>query len=335
MSPPPFFSIVIPLYNKEPYVEKTLDSVLAQQFGDYEIVVVNDGSQDEGPARVRAYAEKDPRVRLIDQVNGGVSRARNCGIAEARGRYVAFLDADDWWEPNHLSELKALADAFPQAGLLGTAYVRRYAQPPHLAGIVKALRGKRGLIDDYFKLAAQYQFIYTSSIAIPMDILKQQAIHFPPGVTNGEDLDLWIRLAIEHPVAYSGTVTVNYNCAVANSATRLPALTRHTPSLFPAKTLSDLMLSIDKNHPLRRTVHAYAEEILFARTLSVCLHFTADHREYMMHLMAASWSRAFKNKLLLKVSNRCFWKVMAQLRRLYRNPRISMLHQNEIYYEYV
>ncbi len=93
-------SVIIPLYNKGKYVGRALDSVFSQTFKDFEVVVVDDGSEDEGPDIVRRY--KDKRLRLIQQDNAGPGVARNRGISETTGHYVAFLDADDEWLPNFL-----------------------------------------------------------------------------------------------------------------------------------------------------------------------------------------------------------------------------------------
>ena len=88
-----FFSIIIPLYNKAKYIENTIQSVLKQTFKNFEVIVVDDGSTDDGPEKVGLIS--DCRIRLIRKENGGVSSARNRGIAEARGENIAFLDADD------------------------------------------------------------------------------------------------------------------------------------------------------------------------------------------------------------------------------------------------
>jgi len=160
------FSIVIPLYNKEGYVGDTLDSVLAQEYDNYEVLVVDDGSTDGSAALVASYAEQDARIRLIKQENGGVSVARNRGMTEATAPYFAFLDADDTWDPEHLSEIAALVAAYPEAALLGTAYQRCFNYGPSASIVLAHLEGQRGLVDDYFKYVAQAQFIYTSSIAV-------------------------------------------------------------------------------------------------------------------------------------------------------------------------
>ena len=90
------FPVVIPLYNKEVYIKNTLNSVLAQTIKDFEIIVVNDGSTDKSAEVVKSLS--DPRIRLINQVNAGVSVARNRGINEAKADLIAFLDGDDEWK---------------------------------------------------------------------------------------------------------------------------------------------------------------------------------------------------------------------------------------------
>ena len=97
------FSIIIPVYNVEPYLRQSLDSVLGQTFGDWEAVCVNDGSTDGSAAILEEYAVRDLRIKVITQVNGGLSAARNTGLRESKGEYVLFVDSDDWIEPDTLS----------------------------------------------------------------------------------------------------------------------------------------------------------------------------------------------------------------------------------------
>ena len=98
----PTVSVIIPLYNKSRYVMYAMNSVFAQTFEDYELIIVDDGSTDDGPQQVLAYS--DLRLRLIRQTNAGPGAARNRGITEANGKYIAFLDADDEWLPTFLEE---------------------------------------------------------------------------------------------------------------------------------------------------------------------------------------------------------------------------------------
>lgn len=107
----PLVSIIIPVYNVEPYLRQCLDSVLAQTLRDIEIIIVDDGSPDGSPAICDAYAAADPRVRVIHKANAGLGYARNSGIEVATGRYIAFLDSDDYLDPRALERLYTLADA--------------------------------------------------------------------------------------------------------------------------------------------------------------------------------------------------------------------------------
>lgn len=97
-------SIITPLYNSERFVGQTIESVLAQTYPHWEMIIVNDGSKDKGPEVARAYAAKDERIKILEQPNGGCASARNHGLREAQGRYYAFLDSDDYWDPTFLEE---------------------------------------------------------------------------------------------------------------------------------------------------------------------------------------------------------------------------------------
>ena len=113
----PAFTVVVPLYNAQAYIAQTLDSVLAQTFGDFEVVVVDDASTDSGPQIVAGFVARDPRVRMVTQENRGLAGARNTGIRLARGRYIALLDADDLWLPAKLALHFAHLEANPEIGL--------------------------------------------------------------------------------------------------------------------------------------------------------------------------------------------------------------------------
>lgn len=115
----PRVSVVIPLYQTERYIAEAVRSVLAQTFDDFEVVVVDDGSSDNGPTVVRCFGDK--RIRLVTQSNRGLAGARNTGIREARGAYIALLDADDRWHPDKLARHVALLDARPDVGLTYSA----------------------------------------------------------------------------------------------------------------------------------------------------------------------------------------------------------------------
>lgn len=101
-------SIITPLYNGERFVAQTIESVLAQTYTDWEMIIINDGSKDRSEAIAREYAANDSRIKVFSQANGGSAAARNNGIRRAEGRYIALLDADDLWEPFFLESQLAL-----------------------------------------------------------------------------------------------------------------------------------------------------------------------------------------------------------------------------------
>lgn len=117
----PTFTVVVPLYDTERYIASTLDSVLAQTWTDFEVVVVDDASRDRGPQIVRDYMARDGRIRMVRQENRGLAGARNTGIRNARGRYIALLDADDMWRPEKLAAHRAQLDADPTIGVAFSA----------------------------------------------------------------------------------------------------------------------------------------------------------------------------------------------------------------------
>jgi glycosyltransferase involved in cell wall biosynthesis len=198
-----FVSVVIPLYNKQSTILRALNSVFAQTFQPLEIVVVNDGSTDGSEKVVEEL--NHPLVRLIHQPNAGVSAARNKGIAEAKGEWIAFLDADDEWLPSFTKTIKWLHDKYPLAGVLGTGYFVQDRK-----GVIKAnlLRKTEfdaddGLLKNYFEIASQSDPpLWTSAICIRKKLIIDIR-GFKNGLRNGEDLLLWAQLALITEIAYS------------------------------------------------------------------------------------------------------------------------------------
>lgn len=210
-----FFSIVIPLFNKAYYIENTLKSVLNQTFTDYEIIVINDESTDGSGEKVLQF--NDERIQLYNQKNQGVSVARNLGIEKSKGKLIAFLDADDYWFPNHLEELANLYKDFPNCGMYCSRHkiktIKNYYQIPHYKGIEGSYRG---IVENYFFSNRPFRISWTSSLAIPKEILEKHS-GFTPSVTNGQDLELWTKIGIDHPVALTNTITAIYNYDIPNS----------------------------------------------------------------------------------------------------------------------
>lgn len=203
-------SVIIPLYNKEASIAAALRGVLAQTYPNFEIVVVDDGSTDGGAAVVETF--DDSRIRLIRQANGGVSAARNRGIAEARGEHVAFLDADDEWMPEFLEEIVVLQKKFPKCRAQATAYVN-HDNKGYNPIILNRLpfEGEHGVLTNYFEVAS-YSHPPVCSICVCVDrSLLHEIGGFPMGIKSGEDLLTWARIAVRTQWAYSMKVMAQYN----------------------------------------------------------------------------------------------------------------------------
>jgi glycosyltransferase involved in cell wall biosynthesis len=211
-------SVVIPLYNKAPYIEAALRSVQAQSFTDLEIIVVDDGSTDGGAALVEGF--DDPRILLIRQANAGAGAARNTGIAAARGRWIAFLDADDLWRPDKTARQLQLLEAHPDVVWAAGAFVRMTPEGPaaNSAPIPSKLFTAEGVVEDALALLAVGGAIWTSTVMVRRAALGEVGA-FDPSLRTGQDRDLWVRLAVEHPrIAYVQERTA-LKCEVPGSLT--------------------------------------------------------------------------------------------------------------------
>lgn len=229
-------SVVVPLYNKGGLVRRALESVAGQNVFakksgqwastvshddlDVEVIVVNDGSKDDSVNHVNTFARNNDRltVRIITQKNAGVSAARNHGIEEAAGDYVAFLDADDEWLPDHLGDLLDLVRTFPECGIFATNYENKLPDgttfPNRLNGL--PFNGKKGIIDNYFVMAANSNPpLWTSAVMVRREAILNVG-GFPVGIKSGEDLLTWARLSMTHKIAFSTISSAIYHRGNSN-----------------------------------------------------------------------------------------------------------------------
>lgn len=184
----PFFSVVIPVYNRAHLIGATLASVLAQSEQDFEIIVVDDGSKDDSKSVVEKLG--DPRIRFIRQQNGGGGAARNTGIDAAQGRFIAFLDSDDRFLPHHLATMRALLDNTQNTG----AYSRFIVDRGEGVTLLKPPRAIREGEDMGTYLLCDRGFLATSSIVVPADLARH--IRFDTNLPAAEDTDFAIRAAL-------------------------------------------------------------------------------------------------------------------------------------------
>lgn len=201
------FSVIIPLYNKAPYVVKAIESVLHQTFQDFELIVVDDGSSDDSLSVARSVLDKSLiRYQLIHQGNAGVSTARNNGVAVSHGEYICFLDADDWWAPSFLEKMDELISDFPDAGIYGTNYY--YIKNGRQRICVTASTG----YINYCQVYSEGLVMPLTSITVAISIsVFNEFGGFKHNLKLGEDFDLWIRIALKYKVAFLNEPLAFYN----------------------------------------------------------------------------------------------------------------------------
>lgn len=287
----PFFSIIIPLYNKEKAIEKTLKSVFHQSFTDYEVLVINDGSTDKSEEKVKRFS--DERLRLISTENKGVSQARNLGIGEAKGRLIAFLDADDYWFPNHLQSLLQLYQNFPEAGLLATNYQFYYSDKKIIQPVFDDIPTEKwsGIITDFFHSSMKYRIAWTSAVAVPKKVLDEIG-NFDENITlgAGEDTDLWIRIALKYPVAFDNEVSAYYQMESENRISLSKTLERKF------STLDKYLNEEQSNTSLKKYLDLYRAEFALKHKLA------GDKKSFHFYKNAISKENLhWKTKLLFQL----------------------------------
>lgn len=206
------FSVIIPLYNKETYIEQSLKSVLNQTFREFELIIVNDGSTDKSLDVVKQINKsRNQQINIINQINSGVSVARNSGVKNSKYEYIAFLDADDWWHEDFLKEMSLLIEEYPDAVLYASNYykVKNKKNIPAKIGINNNF--KAGYIN-YFK-------VYSKTFWMPVHssntVLKKSAFKdcggFNYSLKFAEDFDLWLKIALKYRIAFLNKRLSYYN----------------------------------------------------------------------------------------------------------------------------
>jgi len=285
-------SVVIPLYNKLHHIRRAVDSVLTQTCRDLELIVVDDGSTDGGGDVVREIT--DPRILLITRENAGVSAARNRGVQEASSELVAFLDADDAWDPDFLETVLSLRNRFPQAAIWGTAY--RIARRN---GVVAQARyhgqlptSDEGGLMNYFGGQSGFSPLTPSSAMLRKNGLLA-AGGFPVGVVYGEDHDTWLRLALRFPIAWTPRV----KAIVFENAANRTDLYIYLGNYPFFESVRAFLKEDGQDHPLPAGLHEYLAwrhtGLLFSKWLagerSVLEEIVRDCRHIKGYRLKCCW----------------------------------------------
>ena len=224
----PKFSIIIPLYNKEKDIKNTLDSVFEQSFNDYEIIIINDGSTDASEKIVSTI--NDERVQLFSKKNEGVSVTRNYGVDKANANHIVFLDADDYWYPNHLENLNSLIINYPKESWYATAYEKKHHNKmitPMSTPLLEQEGHWKGIVAEYFKNSLIDCLAWTSAVCMKKSFFNNLN-GFDTTITHGagEDTDLWLRAALKSPLIFSTIISARHNLDGSNRISNTPTLKR-------------------------------------------------------------------------------------------------------------
>jgi glycosyltransferase involved in cell wall biosynthesis len=208
-------SVVIPLYNKAHTIESTLNSVLVQSFTEFEIVIIDDGSTDNGVEIIKEFSS-DHRIKVVSQINQGVSVARNIGVANSQFEYIAFLDGDDEWLPDYLSKMKEAIELFPIAGMYCSAGIIKNGDGTQNYRLAEKYKDKIVEIDFFEN---PHVYVHTSATIVSKSIFNK-TIGFPKGIWD-EDFFLFFSIALIAPVIYSGYLLSVYVGGVEGQSTTI------------------------------------------------------------------------------------------------------------------
>jgi glycosyltransferase involved in cell wall biosynthesis len=209
------FSVVIPLYNKAHTIKNTLSTVLNQTYKDFEVVIVNDGSTDNGVSVIKNFTD-DSRIKIINQKNQGVSVARNVGVENANNQYIAFLDGDDEWLPDYLLKMQEAIQKFPDAGLFcsGGKILSNSSEKIRLA------KKYQRLITEINFFENPHVFLHSSATVVAKSMFEKTK-GFPVGMKRNEDFALFYSLALQTKVIYIGFNLSIYMGDIEGQATKV------------------------------------------------------------------------------------------------------------------
>ncbi len=188
----PIFSIIIPTFNRKNFLKKAIDTVLMQSFNDFELIVVDDGSNDDTESMVKQY--DDQRIKYFFQDNHGPAHARNRGLEKARAKWIVFLDSDDWWLEGKLARTKECIDEFPEMKIFHTQEV--WYRDGKLLNQKKEHRKPGGFV---YKNALPLCCISISTVAIDKAVFSKVGT-FDEALPACEDYDFWLRATHEFEV---------------------------------------------------------------------------------------------------------------------------------------
>ena len=224
----PFFTVIIPLYNKEMYIENAIKSILNQTFTDFELLIINDCSTDKSIEIASKFAFE--KVQIIHhKKNSGLAATRNTGIKKATSNYVTFLDADDLWKPHFLEKIFNLIQNFPEARIFGTNYEEIWDKT-----IKKPHNGSESLANDFtgyinfFKINLKQGIYNHGSVCLHKEVFENIGF-YNENIQLSQDLDFNIRANYHYKLAYDNSVQMSYFMQTDNQLTRSSIVNKTIP----------------------------------------------------------------------------------------------------------
>ena len=202
-------SVIVPVYNVEKYLPKCIDSILAQTFTNFELLLINDGSKDSSGTICDEYAAKDSRIRVFHKENGGVSSARNLGLDNAKGEWIAFVDSDDWVDESYLMDLFQAADEKDMLVVQGIRYYSIENTETNICGFENGTYINNDILKA-FSEKELHRFGGPVSKLYNKTLIKQNQIQFNPEIHFGEDL-LFMLIYLQNVNCVRFTKNINYN----------------------------------------------------------------------------------------------------------------------------
>lgn len=331
----PRFSVVVPLYNKAPYVRKALESIMSQTYKDFDLIIVDDGSTDGSAAICEEYLSTLytihrtalENIRLLSQPNSGVAAARNRGVAESHGEYVCFLDADDWWEPTFLDEMDHLITEYPDAGIYASNYI--YYKPGKTHVVLSLPRGYFNYPEAYLQSGSMP--VTSITTCMPRKVFDEMG-GFPLGIKLGEDFLLWAKTALKYKVAFSEKPLAYYNNDVPASLRATRNL--HAPQYHMLFHLDPIEDEIHKtSHFTHNTSAAWLALLDKLRVSGLLDYWLSDeyHEVAAAELAKVDWSKQpksakaqYEKPIWFLKAKRCFMQIGSYCKQ----RLIKLLHKN-------
>lgn len=248
----PFFTVVIPLFNKEKSIEATLNSVLDQTFTDFDVIVIDDASTDCSYSVAVSFASS--KINIIQhKTNQGLSATRNTGIKNAEANFIAFLDADDIWEVNFLQKIFTLTRKFPEAKLFATNYLEIYSNSIALSP--KTNIKNENIIQNFFESSLCQPIYCPSSLCLEKSVFERIGL-YDEQITFGEDVDFNIRANHTFKLAYSADPLVKYAMESENKITNSPLGNKTIPDFDHYENWDKNNVSLKKYLDFHRYIFA-------------------------------------------------------------------------------